>query len=477
MTSSNDQEGQTRLSSNPFARPRRLGRYRLERELGRGAMGSVYLAVDETMDRQVALKTIHPALLGSEDRQDWLDRFLREARAAARCLHPNIVTVFDFGDHDGVPFISMEYVDGQPVRTLLTQRGNLTVDQAVTVVGQVLAALAEAHTHGVVHRDIKPANVLLTRTGTVKVTDFGIARLDTANWSGVGTMVGTPSYMSPEQFSGDPVDARTDIFAVGVLLYELLTGGKPFPGKKLNDIMTTILEKDPRDPAELGVAVPPGLMRVVSTALNKAPADRYSTAEAFRNALMSWSAPQQATTVRERLVVPPGPAGAPAAPVRPAAEIPPAVLEDATKVLSSLIGPLARVLVDKQSALAADIGDLYARLAESIADESDRRAFLRRGERVAARAAGLPDPGRSTLSGTGTASGTTGSAPATWLDPGVQKRLTDALLPAVGPMAGHLVRRESRNATGVPDLVQRLAQHIPEGDDRKTFFRTLGIKG
>ena len=168
MTSQNDQEGQTRLTSNPFARPRHLGRYRLERELGRGAMGSVYLAVDETMDRRVALKTIHPALLGSEERQDWLDRFLREARAAARCLHPNIVTVFDFGDHDGVPYISMEYVDGQPVRTLLTERGNLTVEQAVTVVGQVLAALAEAHSHGVVHRDIKPANVLLTHNGTVR---------------------------------------------------------------------------------------------------------------------------------------------------------------------------------------------------------------------------------------------------------------------------------------------------------------------
>ena len=474
----------------------RLGRYRLERELGRGAMGAVHVAVDETMHRRVALKTIHPELLGGQDRQAWLDRFLSEARAAARCHHPNIVTVFDFGEADGVPFISMEYVDGQSLHGLLARTGALDPPQAVSIASAMLSALQDAHSHGVIHRDVKPANILLTKGGLVKVSDFGIARLDSTHASRTGTMVGTPSYMAPEQFTGDPVDPRTDVFAAGVVVFEMLTGGKPFPGKSVTEIMYKVVHEPPQDPADLGVQLPGALRRVVLTALNKAPDARYQSADAFCAALRSVEAGATDTgddpfepwaDDRTRLAL----RDAPAAPVPTGPGVSAGIAADACEALTALIGPLARMLVDKQAAVAADAGDLYARLASAIPEGGDRQAFLRRGERVAAAqrgsagSASMPDaPGtpatsvqRSRAPDTGPRSvATSASVGADWLTPDAHTRLADALIPILGPMARDVVKRESRAAADLDALVDRLLTHIPDRAEQAIFLKALGLR-
>jgi eukaryotic-like serine/threonine-protein kinase len=205
--------------------PERLGRYEVRALLGRGAMGSVYKALDPALDREVAVKTLGGFLLEApEHREEYLERFQREARAAARLSHPNIVAVYDVGvdEATGSPFIVMEYVPGVTLATLLRENPALPVGQAVEIADQVAAALEEAHRHGIVHRDVKPGNVFLDARGRVKVGDFGIARMDGSDLTQAGVLLGTPGYLAPEVVRGAPADARADVFALGALTYALL---------------------------------------------------------------------------------------------------------------------------------------------------------------------------------------------------------------------------------------------------------------
>src|SRR5215470_4971967 len=207
--------------------PDRLGRYTILSPLGHGAMGEVYKASDPALDRTVAIKTINPALLaGDELRAEFLERFRREAKAAGRLSHPNIVSVFDLGfdDATATPFIVMEYVPGVSLETVLRENPTLPATQAMEIVEQIGGALEEAHRHGVVHRDIKPANVFRDERGRVKVGDFGVARLEGSDLTQTGVRVGTPGYTAPEVLQGAVADARADVFALGVLAYRLFTG-------------------------------------------------------------------------------------------------------------------------------------------------------------------------------------------------------------------------------------------------------------
>ena len=210
--------------------PPSIGRYRVERELGRGAMGVVYKALDPDIGRAVAIKLVRADLLDGEERETFVARFRREARAAGRCSHPNIVALYDFGMHDGNPFLAMEYIDGIGLGQALQRAGRFSPREAVSIVAQVLDALGAAHSLGIVHRDVKPANILLLPSGQAKVTDFGISRIDTSDITLDGSVVGTPAYMSPEQCRGETVDGRGDLFSAGTVLYELLSGTRGIPG-------------------------------------------------------------------------------------------------------------------------------------------------------------------------------------------------------------------------------------------------------
>ncbi len=257
----------------------KIGRYNIAAELGKGAMGVVYKATDPNIGRTVAIKTTRLDTHGI-DTESLLQRFKNEARSAGTLNHPNIVTIYDAGEQDGVFYIAMEYIEGETLHALLSQHRSLPVEKVIEIVRQVCAGLDYAHAHGVIHRDIKPANVMLAASGSVKVMDFGIAKAG-GTMTATGQVLGTPNYMSPEQVKGKPIDGRSDLFSVGVLLYEMLTGEKPFDGQNITTIIYKIVSENPIPPRELDVTIHPGLNAVVTQALAKAPEERYQTGSAL----------------------------------------------------------------------------------------------------------------------------------------------------------------------------------------------------
>ena len=261
-----------------------LGKYEIRRELARGAMGVVYEAFDPLIKRRVALKTIRPDQLAGEHAADMVARFRREAQAAGRLNHPNIVAIYDFDEDAGTAFIAMEFVEGRELKDAFAANERFRIPDVERIMTAILDALDYSHRQGVVHRDVKPANIFLLADGGVKVADFGIAHIESSNLTQVGTVVGTPNYMSPEQIMGLPVDGRTDLFAAGVILYQFLTGERPFAGSTTTT-MQKVLKEEPLPPSTLNVQLPPAIDAVVRKALAKRPEDRYATAHEFAQAL------------------------------------------------------------------------------------------------------------------------------------------------------------------------------------------------
>ena len=258
--------------------PTRLGKYEIEGVLGKGAMGIVYKARDPHIERTVAIKTVRKDLLDADLAVHFMDRFRNEARAAGRLHHPNIVGIYEYGEAQNVAYIAMEYIDGTGLREYLNRKARFELTQVIAILTQLLAALEFAHAQGVVHRDIKPANLILAPGGELKVADFGIARIDASNMTMTGMVMGTPSYMAPEQCRGLPSDHRADLFSVGVVLYELLTGARPFEGS-VESIAYKICHEEPRPPSELSpLKLPPAMDSLVATALAKRPDDRFQHA-------------------------------------------------------------------------------------------------------------------------------------------------------------------------------------------------------
>ncbi|MDF3301002.1 protein kinase domain-containing protein [Streptomyces tropicalis] len=278
------------------------GRYQLRDLLGEGGMASVHLAYDSVLDRQVAVKTLHTEL-GRE--QAFRERFRREAQAVAKLTHTNIVSVFDTGEDDldgsTMPYIVMEYVEGRPLGSVLDEdvrtQGAMPADKALKITADVLAALEISHEMGLVHRDIKPGNVMMTKRGVVKVMDFGIAR---AMQSGVtsmtqtGMVVGTPQYLSPEQALGRGVDARSDLYSVGIMLFQLVTGRLPFDADSPLAIAYAHVQEEPVAPSSINRALPPAVDALVARALKKNPNERFPSAEAMRDECLRVAASFQA---------------------------------------------------------------------------------------------------------------------------------------------------------------------------------------
>ena len=252
-----------------------VGRYEITGELGRGAMGVVYKALDPTIGRTVALKTMRLDVHGL-DAQEMVRRFQNEARAAGVLNHPNIVTIYDAGEQDGIFYIAMEFIEGTTLHELLAEKRVLATDEVLQLTRQICRGLDYAHSNGIVHRDIKPANIMITGNGTVKIMDFGIAKSG-GQVTNTGQVLGTPNYMAPEQVKGRQLDGRSDLFSLGVILYEMLTGEKPFVGQNVTTIIYKIVNENPITPRDLDVTVHPGLSAIVTKALAKAPDDRYQT--------------------------------------------------------------------------------------------------------------------------------------------------------------------------------------------------------
>jgi serine/threonine-protein kinase len=266
--------------------PRAIGRFRIESLLGRGGMGEVYKAFDPTLQRTVAVKTVRP----DRERPEYIERMMREAQACARLSHPNIVTVYEAGQADGVVFIAMEYLQGQNLDEVL-DTGRLSFEEKIKILAKVLEALHHAHGLDVVHRDIKPSNIHLQSDGTIKLMDFGLARmLEADTLTGSGNMLGTPHYASPEQLKGEPIDRRTDIYSAGVMAYEMLAGRRPFEPD--NDSISSVIFKviqQPAAPMDTDMSrMLPEIESIVSRAMAKSPGERFQSADDMRAALLSF---------------------------------------------------------------------------------------------------------------------------------------------------------------------------------------------
>src|SRR5260370_21076735 len=257
----------------------KAGRYEIVGELGRGAMGVVYKAVDPVIGRTVAVKTIRLSEEGTGlSRPELLTRFQTEARAAGLLTHPNIVVVFDAGEEDGLYYITMELVEGKSLQALLDDGHAVPLPRTLRIMDQTCSALQFAHERNVIHREIMPANLMLTADDTVKVTDFGTAKiLQFGTVQQTAHVMGTPSYMSPEQVKGRAVDGRSDIFSLGVMLYEMVTGEKPFPGQNITTVIYKIVNEDPVPPRQIDPSIHPGISAVVMKALVKEPDHRYQS--------------------------------------------------------------------------------------------------------------------------------------------------------------------------------------------------------
>src|ERR671918_1622258 len=254
------------------------GRYRILRKLGSGGMANVYLAEDEDLGRRVAIKILNERYANDES---FIERFRREAKSAAGLSHPNIVSIYDRGEAEGTYYIAMEVIEGRSLKELILTRGPLAIGLAIAYARQILDALRFAHRHGIIHRDIKPHNILIGPENRLKVTDFGIARYGPSQMTEAGSIMGTAQYLSPEQARGAPVTASSDLYSVGIVLYEMLTGRVPFTGDSAIEIAMKHLNDWPKPPSKLRPEIPEEIDHIVLRALAKAPEDRYQSAEEF----------------------------------------------------------------------------------------------------------------------------------------------------------------------------------------------------
>lgn len=261
-----------------------LGKYRIVGELGRGAMGVVYEAFDTLIERTVAIKTILKSSIHTNDAEDVFNRFRSEARAAGRLSHSKIISIYEYGENDEMAYIVMELVRGRELSAYFDQGKRLSLSEGLRIVIQLLDALDYLHAHGIVHRDIKPANIMITEDAQVKIADFGIAKIDASGHTQVGVVLGTPTYMAPEQFMGYDVDLRADLYAAGVILYLILTGERPFVGSVIA-IMHQAVHREATPPSQLNQDVSRQLDAVVAKAMAKRPEDRFQSARKFLKAI------------------------------------------------------------------------------------------------------------------------------------------------------------------------------------------------
>ena len=282
------------------------GRYEVVRKLGAGAFGTVYKARDKMLKRMVAIKTIRLEGLAASTAslQEMLDRFQREAEVAARLKHPNIVTIYDIGNSSGLSYLAMEFIDGPGLDRIIAEGGRMSVERAAALGAQVANALDYAHRLKCVHRDIKPANIMVEEGDHVKVTDFGIAKFTDSgeHLTMTGSLLGTPSYMSPEQARGAQLDGRSDLFSVGCLLYEMIAGRKAFRGDSITALLFKILTEEPPPLRELDTAIPEAMIQIVARALSKAPETRYQTGRELAEALLTLTRPGFVATLRQQEV-------------------------------------------------------------------------------------------------------------------------------------------------------------------------------
>jgi serine/threonine protein kinase len=469
--------------------PERLGKYQITEVLGQGAMGVVYKGYDPDIRRVVALKTIRRQFDdGSESGATIAARFRNEAQAAGRLLHPGIVGVYDFGEDQSVAFIAMEYVEGNTLAHYLTSKIRFTDEDILSLIGQLLEALQHAHERGVWHRDIKPANLIVTRAGKLKVADFGIARVDAAGLTQANSVIGTPMYMAPEQFIGAQIDHRVDIYAAGVVLYQLIAGRAPFVGSP-EALMYKVVHEVPPPPSLVEDANRSDRFDgIVATAMAKQAERRFPSAEAFRTAVIASANVPLSPTVSDETIIKlpmrpmsPGAAGAPST-AGSVTHWDKSILAQAEHSLARHVGPLASVLVRRAARECHDLPSLYAKLAEQVTNPAARSAFIslaatRNVPLTTGGGGGTRSTGGGSFGGTfGTA--VAGAAPTVAAD---AVRLSDAaveqaqkiLAAHLGPIAKVVVRKAADRSRYREPFIAMLADAVSDPKAKQKLLTDL----
>jgi serine/threonine protein kinase len=479
------------------AAPARLGKYTVTEILGKGAMGVVYKAFDPHIKRTVAIKTVRGELMEG-GAHNLAARFRNEAQAAGRLTHPGIVGVYDYGEEGDLAYIVMEFVLGCGLDEYFKRETRFEAADVVSLMTQLLEALDHAHEQGIVHRDIKPSNIIVMPNGKLKVTDFGIAHIDTSDLTEAGMVLGTPSYIAPEQYLGLEVDRRADVFSAGVIFYQLLSGRKPFKGSP-EIVSYKICHEDPQPPSSAAVDLRLAAFDAVALqSLAKKPEARYPTARAFAEAIRrAHSAPVEpalsdATIIHDTTRIPVrdrADASGSQAGSQPGSQ--PGSLSTGTTTgypahwdmetlrkvedeLARVVGPVARVMVKRAARQCDDLEVLYQRLAEDLNDAQDRTTFLS-GQ---SRSLGSRTGGTTSLTGTG-ASGTRTTAIKAG-PPVTDQQIEEAarlLAPYVGPIAKVLAKKAAGRSRDAQVFYQSLADQLADDREKAAFLKAAGAAG
>ena len=438
--------------------PRQVGRYEIKATLGAGAMGVVYKAHDPIIERPVAIKLVRANLLDSEERENFLARFRNEAKLAGRCAHPRIVGIYDYATHEGNPYLVMEYVEGADLGRVFKRGQRASVNVACTLALRILDALAYAHGFGIVHRDIKPANILLTTSDALKVTDFGIARLAIPDSKQSAMLVGTPSYMAPEQCRGEPLDGRCDLFALGCVLFELLAGERAFASESYVETIYKILRQPHPALGSLRPDLPAPLIDIVDRALAKRVDERYASAAEMATALRGVSAvgasrgDEQETVALSALKIPEA---------RGVLAIEDASLSTIERRLASYIGPMASYHLRRALQNALSVEELCEMLGQMLPEEGQRTAFMREVQVLLSCSGSLEASRDHALPGSAAC------------DAASLARMTRALTEVMGPIAPKLIAKAQSRATSIEQMEELCTALIPRPEEREQFHRLL----
>lgn len=441
-----------------------IGPHRIIDQIGVGGMGVVYRALDGRLDRHVALKFLPLHYNTDENARE---RFYAEARAASQLDHANICVIYDIGEtDDGQLYITMPYYEGETLSSRIS-RGALPLQEAIDIALQVGDGLAAAHAANIVHRDIKPANVMLTSDGGVKILDFGVAKVENVQLTSTGLSIGTLAYMSPEQLRGEPVDARADVWALGVVFYEMLTGNRAFPGKVLPDILQAVLNLNSESMQSLLEGIDSALHQILKTALAREPNDRYPDVASMLDELI---AVRMSISNKDWL------------PIRPAysaqmsehGAVKPAkskvyrwdenVLESIAHLLIPSLGPIAPKLVQRMAQQSAAPEELRDKLANQIPTESERKAFIKQIENQIAEFTTPPMPHMLK---------TDGSVQGVELSATQLAELESLVMTYLGPIARVLIKQAAAQASSIEDLYTRLENCISNKQEKTEFQKQV----